>query len=92
MNCCVLNTNFDIKGMIMEKDIADGNIGTIGKYDLEFKGGFLQVKVTAAPGLGIEADLVVKVSSDALLDAIAKAIPGQVDDAIISVLKTALKL
>lgn len=76
----------------MEKDILDGKIGEVGAYDLEFKGGFLQFKLGINPGYGVEVDLVAKISSDSLMDALAKAIPGQVDDAFFAVVKTALKM
>lgn len=76
----------------MEKDIVDGKFGEVGQYDIEFKGGYLQAKVGAKTEFGVEADLVIKVGADAVIDAIAKAIPGQVDDAILGVIKQALKM
>jgi hypothetical protein len=72
----------------MEKDIVDGPIGKIGAYDLEFKGGALCLKLTSEVGVSIE----VSVGADMVLDAIAKAIPGQVDDAVIQLIKGALKM
>lgn len=75
----------------MEKDILDGKIGAVGAYDLEFKGGKLSFKVGVAYE-GMSADLVLALDSDAVLDAIAKAIPGQIDDTIFNVVKAALKL
>lgn len=75
----------------MEKDIVDGKIGTVGAYDLEFKGGKLSFKVGVAFE-GMSADVVLAIDSDGVLDALAKAIPGQIDDTILSVVKAALKL
>lgn len=75
----------------MEMDIVEGNIGEIGMYDVEFKGGKL---VAMANGGDKEGMVVVKtaIELDAgkVMDAIAKAIPGTVDDAILAVMKSAL--
>jgi hypothetical protein len=76
----------------MEKDIAEGQIGTFGKYDVEFKGGFLVAKFEAKAEFGVSSMMEVKIEADALIDSIAKAIPGQVDDAVFAVLKAALKV
>lgn len=73
----------------MEKDIVDGNIGSVGKYDLEFKEGKLKLEVVANVPVG-EAGLVIKVDAGAVIDAIAKAIPGTVDDAVLGLVKAAL--
>lgn len=75
----------------MEKDIVDGAIGKVGKYDLEFKEGELRF-VLEVGQFGLGAGVKVAIKADAVLDAIAKAIPGQVDDAIFAVLKQALAL
>lgn len=73
----------------MEKDIVEGNIGSVGQYDLEFKGGKLCLSVSAQAGPG-EMGLSIKVDAAKVVDALAKAIPGQVDDAIFGVFKAAL--
>lgn len=75
----------------MEKDIVEGKIGSIGSYDLEFKQGKLQFELKAAAPFGVSAGMVVEMEADAVIDAIAKAIPGQIDDAIFGVIKAALK-
>lgn len=74
---------------MVEADIIEGNVGTVGKYDVDFKEGKLQVQVTVAQPFG-EAGLVVKVDAGYVLDALAKAIPGVIDDAFINVVKAAL--
>lgn len=74
----------------MDLDIVEGAIGNVGKYDIEFRGGNLVVEVTAKVAVG-DAGLLVKVDSGSLIDAIKKAIPGVVDDAILEVIKAALK-
>ena len=74
----------------MDKDILEGNIGNVGQYDVEFKGGKLVGKVMAERS-GMSAAIELSVDSDVILDAIAKAIPGQIDDAVIGLIKAALK-
>jgi hypothetical protein len=73
----------------MDKDIVDGNIGTVGKYDLEFKGGKLCLKINADVGYGA-VTLDLDLNAEFILDALAKAIPGTIDDAILGVMKAAL--
>lgn len=75
----------------MEKDLAGGNLGNVGKWDLDFKGGMLVAKLEANVGGVVNAGLVVEIGADAVLDAIAKAIPGSIDNAVIEVIKGALK-
>lgn len=75
----------------MEKDIVDGKLGSVGAYDVEFKGGKLVARISAAAPFGLEGAMELSLSSDMVLDAIAKAIPGQIDDAVISLIKSALK-
>lgn len=71
----------------MEKGIV---IGTEGKVDVKLGGGFVTL-VAGYAGTETKANLSVTVSVDILLDKLAGAIPGQVDDAVITVLKAALK-
>lgn len=73
----------------MEAQLAQGNIGTVGKYDIDFKEGHLVLEIDANVPVG-SAGLVIKVSAEKVLDAIAKAIPGTIDDAVIGVIKAAL--
>lgn len=72
-----------------KKDIVEGNLGTVGKYDVEFKEGKLVAEISAEAG-PLEAGMVVKLDAGKVIDALAKAIPGQVDDAVFGVLKAAL--
>ena len=73
----------------MNTELAHGNLGTVGKYDLEFKEGSLVLQIDADMVVG-SAGLVVKVDSSKVLDALAKAIPGTIDDAVFAIIKTAL--
>ena len=76
---------------MVEADIIDGKIGEVGSYDVEFKGGKLVAKVGALVSVaGVQADLVVSLDAAVVLDAIAKAIPGTIDDTLLGILKAAL--
>lgn len=74
----------------MEKEIVEGKIGTVGAYDVEFKNGMLVAKVGGSHEIGLTVAVEVSVSAHAVLAAIKKAIPGQIDDAILDVLEAAL--
>jgi hypothetical protein len=76
-------------GEIMEKDIVEGNIGSVGKYDVAFKGGKLVLSLDAGAD-GVVGALSVSVDAAVVLDALAAAIPGKIDDAIIGLIKAAL--
>lgn len=78
----------------MEKEIAEGKIGAVGAYDVEFKDGKLVAKIglqrEAAPGVSIHGDLSVELGARAVLEALKKVIPGQFDDAAIEMAAAAL--
>lgn len=73
----------------MEAHIVGGALGSVGKYDVAFKGGQLvaEVDVNEGPFVG---GLVVKLDAGKVLDALAAAVPGSIDDAVISIVKAAL--
>lgn len=73
----------------MEKDLVEGKLGDVGSYDVEFKDGKLVAKVEAKFAVG-NAVVSLEIGAEQVLDAIAKAIPGAVDDAVISIIKGAL--
>ena len=73
----------------MEADLAEGKIGNVGSYDVEFKGGKLVASVKADLGV-CKAGVVIEVSAEHVINAIEKAIPGQLDDAILEILKKTL--
>jgi hypothetical protein len=79
----------------MEKDIVEGNIGAVGSYDLEFKGGKLSALVKidreVGAGLSIEGSMKVSLDADMVIDALAAAIPGKIDDVALGLIKAALK-
>lgn len=83
----------------MEKDIVEGPIGSVGSYDVEFKGGALVAKVQAGIDQPLASGLVelkasvsgeVKIPAGKVIDAIAAKIPGQIDDAVLNLIKAAL--
>lgn len=71
----------------MEKVLLDGKEADV---DLVIAGGKVVLKAVYA-GHGGGATVELFVSSDYLLDKIAAAIPGSIDDAILAVAKEALK-
>ena len=73
----------------MEADIVDGKLGTVGAYDVEFKSGKLCFSISANVPVG-EAVVMLKLDAAAILDVIAKAIPGTIDDVVLGVAKAAL--
>lgn len=75
----------------METGIAEGKIGAVGAYDLEFKGGKLVgVAKAGAAEVGLTVEVQVALEAHAVLAAIKKAIPGQIDDALLGLLEQAL--
>lgn len=70
-------------------DIVEGNIGEVGSYDVEFKNGKLSAQVKAGAH-GVSGVAGIEIDANLVIDAIAKAIPGQVDDALLAVLKAGL--
>lgn len=67
----------------MEKQIAEGNIGAVGKYDFDFKEGKLCLEIGAAHGPA-EASLVIKLDAvDVVIASLKYAkekIPGPLDN------------
>ena len=74
----------------MSKEIVKGPLGKIGDYDVQIKEGKLELTLNADV-VGGSVGVVVKIESCELLDLIAKAIPGTIDDAIVNIAKEALK-
>lgn len=70
-------------------ELVEGQLGSVGSYDLEFQDGNLTVSLKADVG-PLKAGLTLVLDSAQLMDAVAKAIPGTVDDAVIGVIKAAL--
>ena len=74
----------------MDMDIKDGQLGSEGSYEIDLVGGDLVLKATHDSG-GAAASVELKVRADYFLDKLAKKIPGEIDDAIFSIIKSAIK-
>ena len=72
-------------------ELAEGQVGSVGKYDVEFKDGKLMLGLSIEWN-GVTSEVKVGVGSDAVIDALKAAIPGKIDDAILEVVKAALKM
>ena len=73
-----------------EKELVHGKLGEAGDYDLTLtKEGNLCVVLKAAVG-PMKAGVTLELDSAEVLDVIAKAIPGTLDDAILGAAKAAL--
>lgn len=72
-----------------DKEILDGQLGSAVSYDIEFKGGKLSGSIVN-PQTGISVKL--EIPARAVLEALKKAVPGTIDDAIINVVEAALAL
>lgn len=70
-------------------DMVQGKIGTVGDYDIQFVEGKLVITAKANYGVG-STSVVQSLDAGAVLDALAKAIPGTIDDSIIGVIKAAI--
>lgn len=74
----------------MEKDLAKGPIGSVGSYDVSFKGGKLLVSASVSLPPSENASLQIEVDANKVLDALAAAVPGKLDDMLIGLIKAAL--
>jgi len=72
-------------------EIAQGNLGPDAKYDIKFESGQLVAELDAQL-CASSAGLVVKLDAGQVLDALAKAIPGTIDDAVFGAIKAGLGL
>lgn len=71
--------------------MVEGNIGTVGNYDLEFKDGSIVgvVKIAQTPtaGVSVSADVNISISAKAVLEAIKRAIPNALVDELITLIE-----
>lgn len=72
------------------KELAEVALGSEGKLELDVKGGKLVMRVSY-DGKQVDAAAEVAADVELFLDKLAAKIPGAVDDAIIGVMKAALK-
>lgn len=75
----------------MDRELLNKDVSSELKLKIEIKDG--KVLLSALyDGKGVDANMGVSVDSDYFLDQLKEAIPGQIDDAIIDVLKVAFKV
>lgn len=73
----------------LEGELIKGPIGDVGKYNLKFEKGQLVIEGDANLDKS-SIGLILKIDAKQLLDALAKAIPGQLDDQVIKLIEAAL--
>jgi len=74
----------------MNQELAQKDLGSEGKLLLKLEGGKLMLSVVY-DGKGVDGSVNISADSDYFMDKLAELIPGKVDDAIINILKVALK-
>lgn len=74
----------------MMMELVNEQIGAEAKVDVKVEKGVIRVEF-AYDGKGGGAGLFATISTDYFLDKLAAAIPGQIDDAVIGIIKAALK-
>ncbi len=75
----------------MDKDLVSGQIGSEGTYDVALKSGNVVATINY-DGAELGAQVTLTIKSKAGLEKLKTLIPGQIDDAIISVIEEALGL
>jgi hypothetical protein len=73
-----------------EKELADGEIGKEGMYDLKLADGVLCFMI-GMDTKGVDASFEVKMDAGYFIDKLKAVIPGEIDDAVLEMLKVALK-
>lgn len=71
-------------------DIVQGQIGPEAKYSLKFENGKLRAEIAYDSKI-VDSGLFVEIGADELIETIKLAIPGKIDDAILDMMKIALK-
>lgn len=74
----------------MDKDLATGQLGTVGAYDLALHGTQLAMTMKAGVPVG-GVDVTARIEMGEILALLKAKIPGTVDDAIIDIIIAALK-
>ena len=74
----------------MEKSLVDKDLGDKGELKLDLVNGDLKFTVSYAV-TGVTGGVSITVSADELLDKLKAVIPGEIDDAVIDIVKAALK-
>lgn len=74
----------------MDQELLDKELGSEGKLDLDLKEGNIELSVSY-DGKGLDGAVSVKVDTDYFMDLLKEKIPGDIDNAIIDIIKAALK-
>lgn len=74
----------------MDKVLKETPIGSEGKLKIEVKEGKLLLALEY-DGKGLDGQFGLALDPEYFVDLLAAAIPGQLDDALLALLKTALK-
>lgn len=72
------------------KNLLDKEVSKESDLLIELNDGVVVLKLVY-DGKGVDGELSVKVSSDYFMDKLKEAIPGDIDDAVIDIIKAALK-
>jgi len=72
------------------KELASKELSSEANLMLELNDGNVILKVVY-DGKGVDGEVSVKVSGDYFIDKLKEAIPGDVDDAVLEIIKAALK-
>lgn len=72
-------------------DLTTGLIGPETKYTVKFEAGRLVAELVY-DGKVLDSSLKITLDSDAVIEAIKIAIPGKIDDVLLDLAKSALKL
>lgn len=71
-------------------NLVNEALGSEGSVSVDLSGGKLSLSAKY-DSKGLDGEVKLSVDSDYFLDKLAEAIPGKLDDAVIAVLKAALK-
>jgi hypothetical protein len=71
-------------------ELLSKQIGSEGQAKVEISGGKLSL-VALFDSKGLDGEVKLSVDADYFMDELAKKIPGQLDDAVLAILKGALK-
>jgi hypothetical protein len=71
-------------------ELTQGVIGEEGSYALKFEGGKVLLEASHVHASG-KVSFVIEQDAEYFMDKLAEAIPGKIDDAILALLKGAVK-
>lgn len=72
-----------------KKVILDGEVKGVGSYSLVFSDRDLYLTVPIDVPGGLSGEIKLKLDPEALIDKLAEAIPGTLDDSVLGIVKAA---